>query len=89
MQWVDVARQLGTGRLAGECLARFQQQLAPAGCATWSAEQDAALLAAMKRHGKNWKVLSACGPGRRAQVSRVERILSLSSTISLGLEHFI
>lgn len=88
VQWVDVARQLGTGRLAGECLARYQHQLAPAGCATWSAEQDAALLVAMKRHGKNWKVLFACGSGFRAQVSRVKGTVSSSFAISLGLEHF-
>lgn len=59
VQWVEIARELGTGRLAGECLARHQQQLAPAGGTTWSAEEDAALLEAMKRHGKNWKVRSS------------------------------
>lgn len=58
MQWVEIAREVGTGRLAAECLARYQQQLVPAGGSTWSAEEDAALREAMRRHGKNWKVRS-------------------------------
>ena len=62
MQWLEVAVAVGTGRLAGECLARYQQQLAPAGGTTWDALQDAALLEAMKRHGKNWKVRPSFAP---------------------------
>ena len=55
-QWLSVARELGAGRLAGECLARYEQHLRPASNRPWSETEDELLLAAFRQHGRNWKV---------------------------------
>lgn len=58
MQWLKIATELGTGRLAGECLTHNQQQrmAAVARAAPWSKSEDAALKAAHINQGKNWAV---------------------------------
>ena len=62
LQWLSIARELGAGRLAGECLARYEQHLRPASNRPWSEAEDEQLLAAFRRHGRNWKVQSSFKP---------------------------
>ena len=67
-QWVAIAEELGTGRHASACLARYQQHGQPTGKARrkWDAGEDERLTAAVKRHGRNWQVLAAtsCFPNK-------------------------
>lgn len=56
LQWVKIARELGTGRSPTECFRAYIQSLALPS-RTWRAEDDQRLLEAVEKHGKgDWGV---------------------------------
>lgn len=49
--------ELGTGRAAMDCLARFQRELNPELLRRpWTLEEEARLTAAVEKHGRQWAV---------------------------------
>jgi hypothetical protein len=63
-QWPAVAAELGTGRAAVDCLARFQRELHPEFLRRpWTHEEEARLTAAVLKHGHQWTARPrACVP---------------------------
>jgi hypothetical protein len=57
-QWETVARELGTGRTAVACLARYERRHNPELISSrWSPQEAARLAAAVAKHGvHNWQV---------------------------------
>jgi hypothetical protein len=65
-KWVAVAA-LVPGRTNDQCSLRWQKCLDPAIARSrgkWTAEEDAKLTEAVKRHGKKWTLVAALVPGR-------------------------
>lgn len=62
LQWVKIARELGTGRSPAECFRAYIQSLALPS-KSWRAEDDQRLLEAVEKHGKgDWGVGSCVLP---------------------------
>jgi len=62
-QWPAVPAELGTGRAAVDCLARFQRELHPEFLRRpWTHEEEARLTAAVLKHGHQWTARPQCQP---------------------------
>ena len=56
-QWQRIAAELGTGRPAVDCLARFQRELNPELLRRpWTHEEGRRLADAVAKHGRHWAV---------------------------------
>eukprot|EP01137_Pigoraptor_chileana_P004953 Opistho-2@47347 len=69
LHWEAVAQALGTNRTAAQCLSRYQRVLNPGMLRSkWSPDEDAALAAAVRRHGEgNWQQVASDLDGRTGQ----------------------
>jgi S-ribosylhomocysteine lyase LuxS involved in autoinducer biosynthesis len=69
--WVTVAAMV-PGRKNRQCHSRWVQTLDPANMkkGPWTPEEDATLMEAMKKHGKEWAAIAAMVPGRTNQQCR-------------------
>ncbi|KAK9846507.1 hypothetical protein WJX81_005627 [Elliptochloris bilobata] len=66
--WPRIAAELGTGRPAVDCLARFQRELNPELLRRpWTHEEEGRLADAVAKHGRDWAAVAAEVGGRNAQ----------------------
>lgn len=55
-----MAEELGTGRHASACLARFRRSQAIEQADAWTAAEDTRLAQAIMQHGRNWQARKSC-----------------------------
>ncbi|KAK4528277.1 hypothetical protein GAYE_SCF54G6214 [Galdieria yellowstonensis] len=67
--WVEIAKQVNTGRSPWQYFCRYQQALRPnVLTCKWTIEEDMKLLAAIEKYGtKQWSLVSCSVPGRTRQ----------------------